>query len=127
MSLVEADLALSIEPDGSDPLLKAFLPSKILDYIAARRPVLAITPEDSPSWHLCARGYGWAVRPGDPQGLAELLAELVKKKIGGAPLFDAPPPPEDYSPRAAAVALAERMTHLVQQSITKGALKGLNR
>ena len=60
-----ADIMLSIEPDGLNPLLKTFLPSKILDYIAARKPILAITPEDSEAWRLCKRGFGWAIRPGD--------------------------------------------------------------
>ena len=74
-----ADIMISFEPEGDDQLLKTFLPSKVLDYIAGHKPVIAITPENSESWKLCNRGYGWAIKPDDYKGLALLLSGFVEK------------------------------------------------
>ena len=76
-----ADIMISIEPDGNNPILKSFLPSKILDFLAANKPILSLTPKESESWDICNKyGFGWAVEPNDSQGLARLLFNLVMDK-----------------------------------------------
>src|SRR5690606_36890307 len=51
-----ADILLTIEPAGEDPLLLHFMPSKNLDYVATGKPLLAITPHGSETAKLCAQG-----------------------------------------------------------------------
>ena len=72
-----ADLVLAIEPDSQHPLIKGTLLSKITDCMAQGQRMLAITPEGSETERICKQGYGWAVRPSDPQALSERLVELV--------------------------------------------------
>ena len=110
-----ADIMVSFEPDGDHPIFKTFLPSKMLDYIASRKPVLAITPEDSESWKLCVRGYGWAIRPSDHKGLASLLSRLTEKfMLGDRSLLSINMlPPEDYAAPYCADKLSKLMDKLV--------------
>jgi len=74
----KVDIVVSIEPDGDNPILKSFLPSKILDYLAVKKPILAITPKGSESWDICNKyNFGWAIEPNDSKKLAILLENLV--------------------------------------------------
>lgn len=73
-----ADILVTIEPGGENPLWLHFLRSKNLDYIAAGRPILAITPHGSETHRLCAEGQGWSVGPGEKEKLADRLTELVE-------------------------------------------------
>jgi glycosyltransferase involved in cell wall biosynthesis len=73
-----ANIVISIEPDGNNPILKSFLPSKILDYLVAQKPILAITPKGSESWDICNKyHFGWAIKPNDSKSLATLLEKLI--------------------------------------------------
>jgi glycosyltransferase involved in cell wall biosynthesis len=92
---INADMVLSIEPDGEDPHFKSFLPSKVLDYIQWGCPILAITPQHSPTWDLCEQGYGWSVKPDDPDGLTTLIMSLIetpREKLTA----NLPSPPMEY-------------------------------
>lgn len=111
----KADIMISIEPDGDDPLLKTFLPSKMLDYIAARKPIIAITPENSASWKLCNRGYGWAIAPGNGKILAQLLGDILTGRddrdiLYRAPLLSLPP---EYSAPVCVKQLTDIMEKLI--------------
>lgn len=55
-----------------------FLTSKIVDYLGARRPLFAITP-DGPTKDLIERLGGWAVSPDDSNTVATVLAEAIRK------------------------------------------------
>jgi glycosyltransferase involved in cell wall biosynthesis len=74
--LDDAHVLVSLEADGEHELLKSFFPSKLLDYLAARRPILAIAPRESEASRLCAEGYGWSHEPADVEGIATRLREL---------------------------------------------------
>jgi len=111
-----ADIMVSIEPDGDNPILKTFLPSKMLDYIAGRKPVLAITPENSESWKLCNRGYGWAIRPDDHRGLALLLNGFLNSIDGDDWQFLRlkPFPPDEFSASFCVEKLSKLMATLLK-------------
>lgn len=66
-------LVLIEAPIPSSP----FLPSKLLDYLAANRPILGLTPEGSPSAKLLRQlGYPTA-EPSDPQDIASAILEVL--------------------------------------------------
>ena len=77
----KSDILISIEPDGNNPILKTFLPSKILDYVVLQKPILALTPEGSETWNLCnIHGFGWAVESNHVEKLYQLLIEILSGK-----------------------------------------------
>jgi glycosyltransferase involved in cell wall biosynthesis len=49
-----------------------FLPSKLIDYLGARRPILALTPPGAAS-SLVERAGGWHADPADPAASAEAI------------------------------------------------------
>lgn len=57
-AMVEADLLAVVEAPGRD---SPFLPSKLIDYLGARRPVVGLVPPEGPSAALLERfGFPWA-------------------------------------------------------------------
>ncbi len=75
----DAAIVLSIEPEGESEILRTFMPSKILDYLAADKPILALTPEGSPTWQICNdHGFGWAIGSNDTAKLAEFFEKLLE-------------------------------------------------
>ncbi len=78
-----ADVLLTIEPSATHPLHLHFMPSKNLDYIATRKPILAITPRGSETSRLCASGYGWSTPPDEPDALVALVSVLVDLNKAG--------------------------------------------
>jgi hypothetical protein len=70
----EADLLLVIDaPMSSSP----FLPSKLIDYLGAERPVLGITPR-GPAATLIRRFGGWVADPQDPEAIAAALVDALE-------------------------------------------------
>jgi glycosyltransferase involved in cell wall biosynthesis len=65
-----ADLLLNIDAPFAD---SPFLPSKLIDYIGAGRPIFGLTPPGAASRVIKDFG-GWVSRPDDPQAIAEALA-----------------------------------------------------
>lgn len=86
----DADVLVTIEPDGESPLMRHFMPSKNLDYVASGKSILAITPHGSETARLCAQGFGWSVAPGDVETLAQCLEDLVLAKQDGTLGHDRP-------------------------------------
>lgn len=113
-----ADVMLSFEPDGENPLLKCFLPSKILDYIHAGKPFVAITPRGSETWKLCEQGYGWAISPDDNAGLKDFLLQLVDQKLtsGQVTLGAMKEAPKQYSVQPCVEILVRKMMFLCDES-----------
>ena len=116
-----ADVMLSFEPDGKNPLLKCFLPSKVLDYIHAGKPFVAITPEGSETWRLCEQGYGWAISPDDKAGLKDLLLRLLGQKQAGGQVVPGAPKelPPQYFARSCVERLEGKMMRLCGESSRK--------
>lgn len=53
-----------------------FFPSKLSDYLAARRPILALSPARGVAADLLAAGGGLVADPGDPEAIAAALERL---------------------------------------------------
>lgn len=85
----------SIKPDAclekaasSDVLLvcdapskeSVFLPSKVVDYLTARRPILAITPTESSTTDFLRDVNGITASPDSPEKLADILVKLLEMK-----------------------------------------------
>jgi len=79
----EADVLLVIEPSASNELYRHFLLSKVVDYLAKKKPIVAVTPKASETWRLCESGYGRAFESGDSRALADFLSQEVAKKSRG--------------------------------------------
>lgn len=86
----KADALVTIEPGGDNPLLRHFMPSKNLDYIAMGKPIFAITPKGSETDHLCRAGHGWSCSPGDSAAIAEKLSQLACDCVAGKSLGQRP-------------------------------------
>lgn len=69
----DADLLLLVDAPAE---LSVFLPSKLVDYLGARRPILAITPPGAAA-SLVRRAGGAHADPRDPAGVAAALAEAI--------------------------------------------------
>jgi len=69
-----AHLLVAIDADYSG---SPFLPSKVVDYAGSGRPIIGITPDDSPTAQFLERlGYR-SFRHGDVKGLAVYLRQLI--------------------------------------------------
>ena len=106
-----SDVLVCIEPEGGHPLMKAFLPSKLLDYLAAGKPILAFTPRDSEAWRLCNAGAGWAFEPGDAEGASQLLSRLVAEGVGGRAL------PRSEADAFSAAAIVSRLEQVFRRLV----------
>ena len=73
-----ADVVLSIEPKAAHPLDLCFLPSKVVDCLALRKPLLALTPIGSETQKICEEGHGWAISPNQPEAIAARLSQLTQ-------------------------------------------------
>lgn len=93
---INADILLCIESKELTPFHRYFLPSKIVDYMAVQKPILALTPEKSVTSHYCHRGYGWAFQPDDVSSITEFLFTLLQdpNKLQ----ISLPPPPMELDP-----------------------------
>lgn len=74
---MKSNVLVTIEPDGENPLLKTFMPSKVLDYLSMNKKILAITPKNSETWKLMKKGYGWSIEPKDKNKLTEIILEII--------------------------------------------------
>lgn len=77
---------------ADEPGLERMVPAKLFEYLAARRPVLAIVPPGAAQRIVTQANAGHAVHPSDIAGLAEILARWIESpppRLGPPPLeFD---------------------------------------
>jgi glycosyltransferase involved in cell wall biosynthesis len=69
----EADVALLVEADMEEGI---FFPSKLSDYLAGGRPILALSPRRGVTADLLASGGGLLVQPEDEAGIATALERV---------------------------------------------------
>lgn len=108
-----ADVLLSCDAPAEESV---FLPSKLVDYLAARRPLLCITPGQSSSNDFLREIGGLSVAPEDVSGMVRLLLDLRRQKQSGA--LAALIPPEEaarrYLPECAALHFAAIVEQLAR-------------
>lgn len=108
----EADLLMVIDAPGSSSV---FLPSKLIDYLGAGRPVLGITPAGTAADVIHEAG-GLVADPADPGAVADTLADALVRLADGR----FPPPPENYAARydldSVGAAFAAELLDLIRPS-----------
>jgi glycosyltransferase involved in cell wall biosynthesis len=67
-----------------------FLPSKLVDYLMAERPILGITPAEGASAELVRDGGFPLIEPGNVEGIAVAIEELLRRHESGQPRLTAP-------------------------------------
>lgn len=78
-----ADVLVLIDPPHEDYV---FLPSKLIDYIGAQRPILGITPLKGPAAPLIREHGGIVVAPTDSYGIADAFAQMWHAHADACPL-----------------------------------------
>jgi glycosyltransferase involved in cell wall biosynthesis len=73
----EADVLLVIDAPSDGP--SVFLPSKLIDYLAFRKPILGVTPEPGASARLLRRLDCPVAPPDDVAAIASALSGLVRR------------------------------------------------
>ena len=73
----EADVLLVIDAPSDGP--SAFLPSKLIDYLPFRKPILGLTPEPGASARLLRRLGCPVAPPGDVGAIVSAVAGLVRR------------------------------------------------
>jgi len=71
-SLAEADVLLDLECEADQPLLL----TKVVNYLAAGRPIWSLCAPESTVRDLVEEGWGYASPLGDPAAVAETLARI---------------------------------------------------
>jgi glycosyltransferase involved in cell wall biosynthesis len=103
----DADVLLVIDAPVSGGA-SVFLPSKLIDYLPMRKPILGLTPEPGAAASLLRRLGGAVVPPGDVDAIAAAIAQLLTQSAGGTlavgPAFD--DVAREYDIRATTAALA---------------------
>lgn len=72
-----ADILVTIEAQGLNPLCSAFLPSKVVDYLSSNRPILSIGQLDSITADYCKLGFGWSFSSDDTSGIVDCIVTIV--------------------------------------------------
>lgn len=85
-----ADVLLLLESPMAEGV---FMPSKLADYLSARRPILALSPAVGTVADYLAGGGGLRVDPTDPPAIAAALRDLLTRRQTGQ-LAALEPPPE---------------------------------
>lgn len=105
--LVEAAMAVGI-----------FFPSKLADYLAARKPILALSPRRGVAADLLAAGGGVLAPPDDPAAIAEALDTLWSHHVDGR--LQALAPSADAAAAVAPAAVVPRYLEAFQHAIAEG-------
>lgn len=82
--LAAADCALLVL--GPEPASTLILTTKIFEYLAARKPILALVPEGDAAKLIKEAGAGLVVHPRDIESIAAALMELIAGHRRGQPL-----------------------------------------
>jgi hypothetical protein len=106
-----ADVLLVIDAPTRGP--SPFLPSKLVDYLSLRKPILGITPSEGASATLLRRLGCVAVAPDDEEGISGAVMELLRAAEAGTQVpvqFDAVA--EEYDIMRTTVAFNDVLTRV---------------
>jgi len=81
--MAESDILLSIDPPGAPDL---FLASKLIDYLGADKPILALTSPSSQAAEVVANVGGFSTSPEDVKGIGEAIRNVVEFAGSGGKL-----------------------------------------
>ncbi len=113
-----ADLLLIVD---SPAPLSVFLPSKLVDYLGAGRPIVALTPPGA-AWRVTREAGYWTAAPDDPAAAADaLLAGLEAVRGGKAGAADV----SRYSAEATGRELAGVLDEVLEARVVTGSAGGL--
>ncbi len=110
-----ADVLLSCDAPAVESV---FLPSKLVDYLAAQRPLLCITPEQSSSNDFIHDVGGFSVPPEDVAGMERMLLNLRRRKLAGG--LSALIPSADAVNRYLPENAARHFAAIVEQAVHEG-------
>jgi glycosyltransferase involved in cell wall biosynthesis len=77
----DADVLLSIDAPSDGPAV--FLPSKLVDYLMFRKPILGVTPADGASADLLRRAGCPIVPPDDEVAIAAAIDDMIRRAADG--------------------------------------------
>lgn len=103
-----ADVLLSIDDRSFNRAIDdQYLSSKLVDYLAIRRPILVVTTEESANWKFIQEhGVGRALSPHNPQAIAEALVVYWQAwRQGDRSRFELPAPSPRYEASHVAAAI----------------------
>ncbi|GIL22502.1 MAG: hypothetical protein BroJett042_10150 [Bacteroidota bacterium] len=78
-----ASVLISIDALSEDKIFELFFPSKLLDYFAARRPILAITGKHSTTHQIVANKFGWCFEEDTLADLPDFLNAVTQALLHG--------------------------------------------
>ena len=113
--IAEASICLLVE---SDVPVGVFLPSKLCDYIVARKPVLALSPAIGTVDDIAREGGIIRVDPNDWRGVSHALTSLFDGFAGGN--LDAYAPPLSLAKRYESKAVIDEFLELVSGAARDG-------
>lgn len=79
----EADVLLLIDAPSD---LSVFLPSKIVDYLMLKKPILALTPPEGASTDVLLPLGHFVVAPTDKSAMIDTLTRIIARNMQGKPL-----------------------------------------
>lgn len=115
-ALFASDVLLLIDMPDEENL---YTPSKVVDYLAAMKPIVGITSKASGSARLLARCGQAVVSPGDVEGLTELFVSFIR---GGAPVVGKPQ--EEVLVQFRADRVVQKVASVLEDTIRAGRIVG---
>lgn len=87
--MMMSDVLLTIDAPLTSTAESVFLPSKLIDYLGAKKPVLALTPKRGASSRVVSEAGGVVCDIQDEEQIEETLRTLVAGKTWPSPTFEA--------------------------------------
>ncbi|MBI5204623.1 MAG: hypothetical protein HZA11_06875 [Nitrospirae bacterium] len=76
----QADLLVAVDMQHEDNI---FLMSKLIDYLGAGRPVLAIAPKSGATIRIMRKVGGWVIAPHDIESMKKCVKEILDSALDG--------------------------------------------
>lgn len=112
-----AHILVLIDSLDENPAYSLFFPSKLLDYLAARRKILAITGAGSTSRHVINTKYGFCFDETNLLDLPVLIGEVLEKfKAGDERYFTYPADFDEFSVKSNTARLSGWLEDLITEN-----------